>query len=311
MAINSTPLQKGQVLAGKYQVSKPIAAGGYALVYSAERIDDGHNVVIKALREEAFNIDPSAVDRFIREAAVATHLDHPNIVKLLDFGQTRDKVLYIVMEHLHGAPLSDLMFHGPSTPALVENVLKQVLDALSYAHGRGVVHRDIKPSNIFLCRRDALKPGEVLGEKDLIQLLDLGFAKVLKSNDPTFSRPLTVAGQQVGTPGYMAPELLRNTGNVSPLIDLYAVGIIGYELLTGQPAFAGRGIQRALAQVNTVPEKPKDDVCNYPIYSVVKRLMARNPSRRYSSAADALRAIEGLSDDPRNRSWSPFRRNKP
>jgi serine/threonine-protein kinase len=293
-------LKPGQILAKTYRVEHYLASGGYAVVYVGTRLSDQVSIVIKALRSEAAQSDPAAVERFIREAAIAAHLQHPNIVRILDFGNTRDNVLYIILERLYGEPLSNLMYQGPMPLDFVQKVLMQVLRALVSAHDQGIVHRDIKPSNIFICN---FTEGKDLGDHD-VKILDFGFVKVTREDHP-FSRRLTMVGQQVGTPGYMAPELLSDANSgATPQVDLYAVGVLGYEMITGAAAFQGRGAQRALAQLSTDPEPPPEHIRNLPIYKVIKRLMERNPSRRYAVAAEALRDIE---ENARGRSgWLKF-----
>jgi eukaryotic-like serine/threonine-protein kinase len=293
-------LKPGQILAKTYRVEHYLASGGYAVVYVGTRLSDNTSIVIKGLRAEAAQSDPAAVERFIREAAIAAHLQHPNIVRILDFGNTRGSVLYIILELLDGEPLSNLMYQGPMSPDFVQKVLVQVLRALVSAHDQGIIHRDIKPSNIFICNYQV---GGELGEHD-VKILDFGFVKVTREDHP-FSRRLTMVGQQVGTPGYMAPELLTDANSgATPQVDLYAVGVLGYEMITGSAAFQGRGAQRALAQINSDPEPPPESIRNLPIYKVIKRLMDRNPARRYPLAAEALRDIE---DNTRNRSgWLKF-----
>jgi serine/threonine protein kinase len=172
------PLDTGQILAGRYQVDGLIASGGFAVVYHGQRVEDHTPVAIKALHVNVTDSDPAAIDRFVREAAIAAHLQHPNLVRILDFGKTRHDVLYMVMEHLYGEPLFVQLYEQPMPPRRVHHVLRQMLDALVFAHGQGLIHRDLKPSNIFLCK--------VVGRGDAddgvwVKILDFGMARACVS----------------------------------------------------------------------------------------------------------------------------------
>lgn len=301
-------LSKGQILGKTYRVEEPLSSGGYAIVYAAERIDDGLPVVVKALRQNAPSADPAALERFIKEAAIVARFRHPNIVRTFDIGQTRGGVIYMVMERLFGMPLSQVMYRRPAPEEETRYVLRKILRGLVEAHSQGVVHRDLKPSNVFICDVDG-------GQQ--IKLIDFGFVKTFDDDEDTnplalpgnmlqglgshhkrFEGPLTLAGQRVGTPGYIAPEMIGLEGEVAPAlgpgVDLYAVGVMGYELLTGAPAFAGEGIQRVLAQVREELVKPPRGVGKSPMLPLIRRLMARDPSKRPTTAIKALHELEAL-----------------
>ena len=284
-------LVPGQMLAGKYRVESRLDGGGYADIYLAHRIHDELPVAIKALRLDATHGDPAAADRFVREAAIASHLMHPNLVKILDFGQSRALVLYMVMERLRGKPLSSTIHQSPMPPDRVVSILRQLLDALVHAHGQATIHRDLKPSNVYLCAVDA--PHSV-GPRDRVKILDFGFAKGLAKAGAAIRATLTLEGATVGTPGYVAPELLQKGGVLTPRVDLYAVGILGHEMLTARQAFAGEGIERAALQVQHDPPPLPPAVAQHPVCAVIQRLHARRPEQRYPSAAAALRALQSL-----------------
>lgn len=292
-------LKADQVLGNLFRVGKPFAAGGYAVVYLAEKIDDGSPVVIKALRQNALQQDPAAVDRFVREGAVATRVKHPNVVKTLQFGQTLGGILYIAMEFLKGKPLEHFMLREPIPAAHVQKILDQLLKGLEAIHALGVVHRDLKPSNVFLCDPPSGPPVTDVLNSEHVKLLDFGFVKFLENstipiaNNPRLSRPLTLAGDRVGTPGYMAPETLLH-GVSSAQGDLYSLGLIGYEMITGKQAFPGKGVQRAIAQLNSVPAKPPRDIAEHPIYKIIQRLIEVNTDKRYASATQALQDLSEI-----------------
>lgn len=288
------PLDTGQVLAGRYQVDGLIAAGGFAVVYHGQRVSDHTPVAIKALHINVTDSDPAAIDRFVREAAIAAHLQHPNLVRILDFGKTRDDVLYMVMEHLYGEPLFVHLFKEPITPGRVHHVLRQLLDALVFAHGSGLVHRDLKPSNVFLCK---VMGKDGAADNVWVKILDFGMAKGVRKSGKIGSAmkvTLTLSGDRVGTPGYMAPEMFKEGATPTPLVDLYVVGLLGYEMITGTKAFRGEGMQRAVAQLESNPTRPPDPIASHPLYAVVDRLIQRELADRYQSAEEALFDLSNL-----------------
>jgi len=286
-------LHKGETLNNQYEVKHILAAGGYALIYDAIRLADDHPVVIKALRRGVTEMDPNANERFEREAKIAAHLNHPNIVKILDVGITESNVQYIVLERLFGYALSQAIYLEPTPHEHVRQVLMQVLSALTLAHDEGIVHRDIKPSNIYICEPEKERPPE---QEYQIKILDFGLSKGLWGGRDTFCQPLTMAGESVGTPGYLAPEMLTDMGITTPQVDLYAVGLLGYEMLTGSEAYSGTGVQRANAQLTQDPKPPRKGVKQLPIFRVIKNLMERDPTDRYLSAVEAIYDLEHLGD---------------
>jgi serine/threonine-protein kinase len=168
------------------------------------------------------------VHRFEREVQLASQLRHPNTVEIYDFGRTREGQPYYVMEYLDGVTLAELIeLSGRVPPGRAIHILRQVAAALREAHERGLVHRDVKPENVMLCRR---------GEDDVVKLLDFGLVKDLEHAD---TRDITKQLKIVGTPRYMAPERLINPSDVDARSDIYALGAVGYYLLTGKPIFDG------------------------------------------------------------------------
>lgn len=284
-------LTRGDVVAERYRVGWVLDTGGYALVYEGVRIEDGTEVVIKALRRQVLKIDPAARERFQREAKMASELRHPHIAAVLDWGETESGILFTVMERLYGHALSQVMYTKPAPPDDVRRILIQVLDALSAAHDQGIVHRDIKPSNVFLCAPEEDWP---TGEEYRVKILDFGLSKGLWGNRTTFCKPLTEAGQRVGTPGYFAPEMLKDMSVVTPQSDLYAVGLLGYELLTAEPAFEGTGMTAAYNQLTQEPKPPSPAVRRLPLFRIIKHLIERDPLDRYLSAVEAMHDLEAL-----------------
>ena len=285
-------LPAGHLIDGQYSIEKPLAAGGFAVVYLAKRLRDKLPVVIKVLKKSATKADPAALQRFSREAEVAEKIKHPNIIRTLAYGQSKDDQLYIVLELLQGRTLARAIYAKPTDAELVHEILVQLMRGLSYAHGLGIVHRDLKPSNIFICQPGHTSPmGD--SEEDMVKLIDFGFVKVIAGSTGN-QTPLTRAGQSVGTPGYMAPEMLTK-GHVTPLIDIYSAGVIAFELLTGRQAFEGQGIQRAIAQIKKPPPTPPRTIRKLPVYDLVKRMMDKDPNKRPPSANAVLSELELLS----------------
>ncbi|MFH2005613.1 MAG: serine/threonine-protein kinase [bacterium] len=294
MSTPAGPLELGQVLAGRYQVDGLIAAGGFAVVYHGTQLAQERPVAIKALHVNVTASDPAAIERFVREAAIAAHLQHPNLVQILDFGKTRDDVLYMVMEQLHGEPLHVMLYEEPMSPRRVHHLLRQILDALTFAHGQGLIHRDLKPSNVFLCK---VFTSTDVDRREWVKILDFGMAKGIRKAGnigQMMKVTLTLSGDRVGTPGYMAPEMMKDGALVTPLVDLYVAGLLGYEMLVGQKAFAGTGMARAVAQLDGDPPEPAGFIGGHPLYGIIRQLIARDPGQRFQSAEEALTALDAL-----------------
>jgi serine/threonine-protein kinase len=291
MTTRKAQLTIDDILDDAYRMGPVIDYGGYALIYEATRLSDGETVAIKVLRQDATSLDPAAVQRFLREAAVAQRLEHPNIVKVYDFGRSAEGWLYLTMERLRGKRLGDVIHRGPVPEAVIRTILGEILAALVCAHGQHVVHRDLKPDNVFLCRRD---PDEAGATEFQTKILDFGLTKGYLESEEMLREQLTSAGKQVGTAGYVAPEVLRGATKLNPRIDLYTVGLLGWEMLAGEPAFTGNDMQRIVKQLSREPEPPDAEMTRSPLYSVVQWLMHREPEKRPASAEEALRALQAV-----------------
>jgi serine/threonine-protein kinase len=203
------------VLGGKYRIGKKLGSGGIGVVYAAEHLGLGHEVAIKVLRGAAAR-DGGEIARLRREAYIQVHVDHPNVARVLDLDQMPDGSIYVVMEKLVGRSLADkLAREGLVTPGLAIPMFVGVCGALAAAHSKGVVHRDLKPGNVFLC------------EDGTSKVLDFGMSKL------STAESLTQAGYTLGTPEYMAPEQCIG-GAVEARTDIYALGVLMYEALTGE-----------------------------------------------------------------------------
>lgn len=278
-------LKAGDVVDGRFRITEILGHGGFAYIYVAERLSDGAEVVVKMLHHLAAQQDSTAFERFRREATIAAGLVHPNIVRTVDYGRTDQGKLFLVMERIPGRPLDEVMKAEGALPLdAVGWILEQLLGALSTAHGMGIVHRDLKPTNILL-----------VGEADRgqIKVIDFGLAKVLEGTDPSVMETLTKMGTIVGTPGYLAPEVLFGDP-VTPAADIYASGVIGHELCMGRLAYTGKALERVQAQARRNPDPPPAEVRSHPVYQVIERLMARELDQRYPSADQALTDLQAI-----------------
>ena len=224
--LKEEPSLVGHVLDGKYTLISKLGEGGMGSVYLAEQSSMGREVAIKVLRRE-FSQNRLAIKRFLREARAASKLAHPNTITVYDFGQSSDGLLYLVMERLSGRPLADILDDGGRmTVSRAVHILAQVCDSLSEAHAHGITHRDLKPENIFIEQK--------VGNPDFVKVLDFGIAK-MQGDDSTQA---TATGMICGTPSYMSPEQAMGR-DIDGRSDIYALGILLYEMLTDVKPFDG------------------------------------------------------------------------
>ncbi|HEM61610.1 MAG TPA: serine/threonine-protein kinase, partial [Chloroflexi bacterium] len=260
---------------GKYSIMEEIGRGGMAVVYKAVHPQLGRFVAIKVLPSQ-FTFDEQFVGRFHQEATAAAKLRHPNIVIIYDV-EEEDDTHYIVMEYLAGRPLSQLIKDREGFPLRrVLNITRQLGDALDYAHGQGFVHRDIKPSNI------------IIGPQDHATLTDFG---IVKAADGT---SLTTAGAPVGTPEYMSPEQCEGH-EVDSRSDIYSLGIVLYEMLTGRVPFrVDTPLVAMYHQVNKAPLPPRqiNAELSQGVEQVVLKALAKKPEERYAAAGELAQALE-------------------
>jgi len=284
MAQTFQGFQPGDRLDERYEIVDTIGQGGFGIVYRARQIAIDRIVALKVLLPEADTVDPQAVERFRREAVLISSLESPNTITLYEFGQTDNGLLYTVMEFARGKTLRQILAtEGAVPPNRVVRVIKQCLQSLQEAHQRGVIHRDLKPANIMV--------GEYAGQQDHVKVLDFGIAKVLKSGDTQSTLALT--GRIVGTPRYMAPEQLRGI-NPTPACDLYALGLIMFEMLTGGPAVtAVEPMDQVQAQMAPDPFV-LPPVAGLPasLAANVAKALEKDPSKRFQSAAEFAKALE-------------------
>lgn len=276
-------LRRDDVLLNHYVVQDLIGVGGMGAVYRGQQRETHQAVAIKVLWRDLAS-DPVEVKRFTREARAASLVAHPNSVRVFDFGtDPRTHSLFIIMEFLSGHKLSDVLRHTPIlSPVRAVHICTQVCKALEEAHRHGIVHRDIKPDNIFL--------QDLAGEKDFAKILDFGLAKFVTGS---YERgQLTRPGFVVGSPEYMAPEQAAGS-EVGPTADIYALGVVLYELLTGRLPFNAQSTADLLRQHILEPPQriiglPGTEGVPPALEGVVMRCLAKDPDER-PPTADALR----------------------
>ncbi len=291
------------MLDGRYRLRDRLGEGGMGSVWLAENVSiKGSEVALKVMHS-AFNADATVVQRFRTEAEATVRIGHPGIVKVFDFGELEDGTPYLVMERLHGESLADrLEREGALPPRDAASLLCTLLDALEAAHDKDIVHRDLKPENLFLARD---------GEQIAPKILDFGVSKILGSDAERVK--LTRTGALVGTPAYMAPEQAMGDTAVDKRVDLWAMGVILYELVSGRLPYDGQNYNAMLVQIVTGRPRPVTDhvpTLDPALVALIERAMARHPRARFASARamnDALAAW--LGSEGARRSLRPPPRN--
>ena len=265
-------------LASRYTIERELGSGGMATVYLAEDLKHHRKVAVKVLRPELAASLGS--DRFFREIEVAARLQHPHILPLLDSGEA-EGFYYYVMPYVEGESLRDRLDRQGELPVSdVVKILIEVVDALAYAHGQGVVHRDIKPDNVMLSSRHAL-------------VTDFGVAKAVSA--ATEWQKITETGMSLGTPAYMAPEQAVADPHIDHRVDIYAVGVLGYELLTGQLPFRGATPQEVMVAHVTRPAEPittQRPAVPPALGGILMKCLEKRPADRWQSAEVLVGQLE-------------------
>ncbi len=279
------PMPKpGEQFAGRYTVERRVGRGGMGEVFLARQAPLDRLVALKILKPpESIEDDPKFDARFLREAAAAARLQHPNTITIYDFGQAEEGHLYIVMEFLEGTDVRTSLAHeGVFSAQRAIHVAKQVCKSLREAHAKGIIHRDLKPANVLLIERDE--------DVDFVKVLDFGLVKFRGE-----ASDITLAGKFLGSPRYTSPESLDRNAVVDHRADIYAVGILLYTMLTGTPPFDGDPMQVLNAHLH---EQPK------PMYrmnaaaqttpeleALVMRCLEKDQANRYQTMADLLATL--------------------
>ncbi|MBN1608792.1 MAG: protein kinase [Polyangiaceae bacterium] len=279
------PVSEGQWLAGKYRVDQVLGEGGMGVVVAATDTQLERRVAIKFLLPE-YVTHPEAAERFLREARAAAKIRSEHVARVIDVGTLETGAPYMVMEYLEGSDLAAVM--GSPAGLLVEEATGYVLqacEAVAEAHARGIIHRDLKPANLFL----SVEPG---GTRK-VKVLDFGISKTIIGGKP-FAPSLTKTAALMGSPLYMSPEQMRSTRNVDARTDIWALGVILYELLAHEPPFQGESITELSAKVLLDSPAPirsvRPDVPEG-LEQVVFKALAKNPEERYPSIAEFAVAL--------------------
>lgn len=271
------PLTPGMIVAGRYELINEIGRGGMSVVYRARDADLGEEVALKFLTRGL--LDAEADERFKLELKLSRQLVHPNIARLYDIGQHHE-LRFISMELLSGRDLARILRGGPLPPDRAVGHLIECCAGLQAAHDRGIIHRDVKPANLFVTNSGDLK------------VMDFGIAK-LKRGGPA----LTSVDLVAGTPAYLAPEQIRGFSGVTPAADLYSLGIVAFEMLTGsQPFSHPETVALLMMHIQATPPRLRERNLAVPqaLEPIVTKLLAKLPIQRFQSCRDLARALEDV-----------------
>ncbi len=273
----------GMILDNRYRIISKLGEGGMGSVYASEHILLKKNVAIKVLRYDLARKE-DVVRRFQNEAIAASRIGHENIIEVTDFGRTPDGSVYFVMEHLNGLALSDVIQKSGSIPLRrAIPILLQITKALSAAHSQGIIHRDLKPENIILIDK--------ADRKDFVKILDFGISKMLDTSDR--AEKLTAMGMIVGTPEYMSPEQAAGM-SVDKRTDIYSLGVIMYEMMTGRlPFLADNAIRILMMHQTEKPARPRDinpDI-HIGMEQIILKCMEKKPEDRYQDMSEITHSL--------------------
>jgi serine/threonine-protein kinase len=283
----------GKTLDRRYRVGKRLGEGGMSYVYRAEELETGRQVAVKILLPR-LSRDPASVERLRREATIAMRLDHPHVCPILRLGETPERLIYLVMPFLEGEPLSEHETRRGAFP-VTEGIplLVQVCQGLQHAHELQIIHRDLKPENVMLVPDGkGGAPGEPGRHRAVV--MDFGLAKERRAG-PEVAK-LTATGIVLGTPEFMSPEQIRG----KPLdgrSDVYALGVLAFELFTGQLPFPGKSAQETMiARLRGAPARLRDVRPELPtkLEAVLLKALALDPAERFGSMNEMAHALEGV-----------------
>src|SRR6478736_5139762 len=272
---------------GNYQIKAKLGEGGMGTVYVGEHPLIGKRVAVKVLLEELASKE-DIVSRFFNEAKAVNDIGHANIVDIVDFGKTKNDfgqdIVYFIMEFLDGESLAARLRRTGLTFKETVHVMEQCCSALTASHAKGIVHRDLKPENIYLCPRG--------NDKNFVKILDFGIAKLTGDTGQSHK---TRTGLVIGTPTYMSPEQCEGKGLIDHRSDVYSLGVMMYELLTGRVPYPGEGFGEILvAHLTKQPPKPTSVNPNLPpaLESIVLHAIEKDRNRRFQNMNEFLAALE-------------------
>ncbi len=274
---------------GNYEIKSKLGEGGMGVVYLGEHPLIGKKVAIKVLLED-YATNESVVSRFFNEAKAVNDIGHANIVDIIDFGKMQSEaggqVVYFVMELLQGDSLATRLQKKPPSLQETLHIIKQCCSALAASHKKGIIHRDLKPDNLYLCPRGT--------DKNFVKILDFGIAKLTKATGED-SNSKTRTGTVIGTPYYMSPEQCAGRGNIDHRADIYSLGVVMYELVTGRVPFTGEGFGDILVkQLTEAPEPPSKLRADLPpaIEAIILRAMEKDKEKRFQSMDEFSLALD-------------------
>jgi serine/threonine protein kinase len=291
---------------GQYTLEEKIGSGGMGSVFRARHAFLRRPTAVKMLN--AGQVTEGTLARFEREVQLTSRLSHPNTIAVYDYGRTPEGVFYYAMEYLEGIDLEDLVKRfGPLPEGRVLNILQQICGSLAEAHAVGLIHRDIKPANIILTTR--------AGIPDFVKVLDFGLVKAVDTDEQA---RLTQANVTVGTPYYMSPEAVERPDTITALSDIYAIGGVGYYLLTGTPVFSGKTIMDiCMKQVRAIPDPPSKRLgrpVTPGVEALILRCLAKDPKDRPASTLALMEELARCEPAPpwtradAEAWWSTFRK---
>jgi len=278
-------LVPGTVLLGKYRIDELIGTGGMGNVVRASHLYLHQSVAIKILLPQ-MAASASTVQRFLREAQATVRLRSEHSARVMDVGTTPEGAPFMVMEFLDGNDLNQILrHHGPQAPAIVVDLMLQACEGIAEAHALGIVHRDIKPSNFFITQRP---DGSML-----LKILDFGISKAPVGHDE-----LTGTHTVIGTPSYMAPEQMKSGKSAEPRSDIWSIGVVIYQLLTGRTPFAGDSYAELVLKVGLEPPEPIGMALPAGLGEVIMRCLEKDPTLRHQNVGELARLIAPYASDP-------------
>jgi serine/threonine-protein kinase len=279
-------MREGDILADKYRVERVLGSGGMGMVVAARHLQLDEQVAIKFLLPSALEM-PDAVERFMREAKAAVRIRSEHVVRVFDVGTLERGAPYMVMEYLRGTDLSEwLKRHENLTIADAVDLILQVLEAVADAHAVGIIHRDLKPSNLFCVHRPDGLP--------FVKVLDFGISKLTDYRVPESQMAVTAPAAVMGSPLYMSPEQMRSARDVDTRTDIWAIGVILYEMFTGNSPFDGTTLSEVCVKAASIaPPSIRERCPSLPaeLEAVVLRCLKKDPNERYENVAELAREL--------------------